>query len=65
MKKRMIQMLVIFLMVCLTTSSKQNSQGSTANSCRTMCMQETGGDTKEAAEESILSPINLFMIHAQ
>lgn len=60
----MIQMLVIFLLVCLTTSSKQNSQATNAG-CSAMCMQEAGANTKEVAEESILSPINLFMIHAQ
>ncbi|MBI2731626.1 MAG: hypothetical protein HYX40_12915 [Sphingobacteriales bacterium] len=68
MKKRMINLLVMLLMMFLATSSKETS---TLNGkCSTMCMQDNGDVSasvikEEAEEEMVLSPINLFMIHAQ
>lgn len=65
MKKRMIQMLATFLMLCLTTASKQTN--SITPVCKaTLCIQDNSNAPEAAQEEeTILSPINLFMIHAQ
>jgi hypothetical protein len=67
MKKRMINLLVILLMMFLSTSSKESSIKN--GKCSAMYMQESGVsasvNTAEAEDELVLSPINLFMIHAQ
>ena len=60
-------MLIILLAMCMTTSSKENTKLN--NKCTIMCVQDEHAATAENKiadkEETILSPLNLFMIHAQ
>jgi hypothetical protein len=66
MKQRMINMLIVLLAMCLTTASKQSSNETTK--CSISCCQEVKATTiaqEKENDDAILSPINLFMIHAQ
>jgi hypothetical protein len=69
MKNRIIQMLVIFLVMCLTTASKENSTVAFTSKVA-VCSQEarsvepTDGDAG-AEKTTVLSPINLFMMNIQ
>ena len=67
MKTRIVNTMILFLALCMSTSSKQTNHSMT-KSCSAICAEENApGKTTAAVEqqEAVLSPVNLFMIHIQ